>query len=62
MGANYAVSSLGRIRKLKGVPVMTPVFGPGLMGVLIASTSGGRMSIMTTRRRESPEQIVRRSS
>ena len=29
------------------------------MGVLIASVAGGRMSIMTTRRRKSPEQIVR---
>lgn len=29
------------------------------MGVLIASVAGGRMSIVTTRRRKSPEQIVR---
>jgi hypothetical protein len=29
------------------------------MGALIASVAGGRMSIMTTRRRKSPEQIVR---
>jgi transposase-like protein len=29
------------------------------MGVLIASAAGGRMSIMTPRRRKSPEQIVR---
>ena len=29
------------------------------MGVLIASASGGRMSFITTRRRRSPEQIVR---
>ena len=29
------------------------------MGVLIASVAGGSMSIMTTRRRKSPEQIVR---
>ena len=29
------------------------------MGVLIAGVAGGRMSIMTTRRRKSPEQIVR---
>ena len=27
------------------------------MGVLIASVAGGKMSIMTTRRRKSPEQI-----
>ena len=30
-----------------------------LMGVLIAGVAGARMSIMTTRRRKSPEQIVR---
>ena len=30
-----------------------------MMGVLIASVAGGRMSIMTNRRRKSPEQIVR---
>ena len=29
------------------------------MGVLIASAAGGRMIIMTVRRRKSPEQIVR---
>jgi len=29
------------------------------MGVLIASVAGGRIGIMTTRRRKSPEQIVR---
>jgi len=29
------------------------------MGVLIARLAGGRMSIMTTRRRKSREQIVR---
>jgi len=29
------------------------------MGVLIAGVAGGRMNIMTTRRRKSPEQIVR---
>jgi putative transposase len=29
------------------------------MGVLIASLSGGRMNIMTVRRRQTPEQIVR---
>jgi len=29
------------------------------MGVLIASLAGGGMSIMTTRRRSSPKQIVR---
>ena len=30
-----------------------------LMGVLIASVAGGRLSTLTTRRRKSPEQIVR---
>ena len=29
------------------------------MGVLIASLAGGRMRVMTARRRKSPEQIVR---
>jgi len=30
-----------------------------LMGVLIASCAGGRMIILSARRRKSPEQIVR---
>jgi len=34
-------------------------FSVQLMGVLIASSAGGRKSIMTNRRRKSPEQIVR---
>ena len=29
------------------------------MGVLVASVAGGRMRVMTARRRKSPEQIVR---
>ena len=38
---------------------MTPIFGPALMEVLIASVAGGRMSIVKTRRRKSPEQFGR---
>jgi hypothetical protein len=47
---------LGDGRKPGG---MAPIFGPVLMGVLVAGVVGGRMSIMTTCRRKSPEQIVR---
>ena len=38
---------------------LTPISGPVLVGVLIASCAGGRMIIRSARRRTSPEQIVR---
>lgn len=35
------------------------ICGPIVFGVLIASNAGGRMIVMTARRRKSPEQIAR---